>query len=88
MLGMLALASHELERLADFHLGTHAIYEHRILLVEYLENRGTNHPLAFFFLRWHLEAIGEHRLQVVCLEERLVLLLDASHLVIGEPVGG
>ena len=87
MLGMLALASHELERLTDFHLGAHAAHQHRILFVEHLEHFGADHPLAFFLLCRHLEAGGEHRLQVIGLEERQILFLDACHLVIGEPVG-
>ena len=38
MLGMLALASYELERLTDSHLGAHAAHQHRVLLVEHLEH--------------------------------------------------
>ena len=90
LLGMLHLATHQFERLADANLGTQITHQHRIVLMQHLENLRAVHPLSliFFLLFRNPEAVAYHRFQIVCLEERQVLLLDASHLVIGEPIRG
>ena len=85
---MLALASHKLEGLTNFHLGTHISHQHRILQMKHVENLGTHHPFAFLSLCRHSETVADHRLQIIHLEEGLVEFLDASHLIIGEPIRG
>ena len=90
LLGMLHLATHQLERLTDANLGAQITHQHRIMLMQHLENLRAVHPLSLiFFLPFrNPEAVAYHRFQVVRLEERQGLLLDASHLVIGEPIRG
>ena len=83
---MLALASHETERLADFHLRANARYQHGILHMEHIEDFRTAHPLRLLFFLWHSETSLEHRLQVIRLKERKIVLLQTNHIVIGEPI--
>ena len=86
--GMLALASHKLEGLTYLDLRAQTSHQHRILQMKHVENLGTNHPSTFLFLCRHSETVADHRLQIIHLEEGLVEFLDASHLIIGEPIRG
>lgn len=54
--------------------------------MEHVIHLGAAHPLRLLILLWHTEASLDHRLQVICLEEGQIALLQASHLVIGEPI--
>ena len=54
--------------------------------MEHVIHLGAAHPLCLLILLWHTEASLDHRLQVICLEEGQIALLQASHLVIGEPI--
>ena len=86
--GMPALASHKLEGLTNLDLRAQTSHQHRILQMKHVENLGTNHPSTFLFLCRHSETVADHGLQIIHLEERLVEFLDASHLIIGEPIRG
>ncbi len=86
--GMLALASHKLESLTYFNLRTQISYQHRILQMKHLEYLGAYHPFALFFLFRHSKTVVDHGLQIIYLEERQIALLNACHLIIGEPIRG
>ena len=88
MFGVLAFASHKLEGLTYFYLGAHISHQHRILQMKHIEYLGAYHPFTLFFLFRHSKTVVDHGLQIIYLEERQVALLNACHLIIGEPIRG
>ncbi len=82
---MLHLATQEFERLAYANLGAHITDQHRKSFVKNLENIRTDEPFARFIILGNTEAALQHRFKIIYLEERKIALLDAIHLVIGNP---
>lgn len=68
-LGMLIGASHQSERLTNFHFQTHTWQQHRILFMKHIVHLCAIHPLRLLFFPRHSETSLEHRLQIIGLEE-------------------
>ena len=86
LVGSLGDAAHVLHALSDANLGLMVGGKGRVLLAETLEDVVHDEPLGILLLFRYLEASLEHRVHVVGLEVGEIALLDASHLVVAEPI--
>lgn len=87
LVGSLSLAIQEFHGLSDTDLGSVVGNEHRILLLQNLEDFGYGHPSSFFLILGRTEAGFQHAFYVIWFKEGIVALLDACHLFVAEPVG-
>ena len=87
LIGSLSLAIQEFHGLSDTDLGSVVGDEHRILLLQNLEDFGYGHPSSFFLILGRTEAGFQHAFYVIWFKEGIVALLDAGHLFVAEPVG-